>query len=252
MKAISILAAAFTIAVALPGAALAQSGIPLSAAGTMPPALPPAEQASEAEVLGFGRAYVPTETTTRAAIDAFRETFLTSFGSNPDNAALETRFPGVRDAALAAGAKAVEAIYRRELPGTQARVGAFLRPYLSSADCAWLTRFLTSPLGSRLQQLARFNLSPEAIARIHADPQLKREDVTIDMSGLAQLTPDERAQLAAALSNPAYLRFQKLVPNLTKFLLDETNGLVSRNLPEVRTAITAAVRAFAGARQGAQ
>lgn len=244
---LTILASA-ALACAVVGASLAAQAqtIQIPAATELPAALPPAQQARDSAALNLAQAYVPSEVTIRRAQEAFAEQFSRSFDANSTNTALEKQFPGLKEATLAAGRREVGAGYARELPAVHAHLAAFLRQYLNTADCTDIATFLRSALGQKVQGLINGEVDPTALTAARekgATPALTRDDVKLDVSGLAQLTPSERQQLTAIAATPSYARFQRLAPTLLNKVLEETNGLVARELPTVRAAISAAVQA---------
>lgn len=179
----------------------------------------------------------------------FARTFTASFDASAESLAAEARFPGIRNAALAAGTQALEDGAMREVPALQSQIADLVQARLSAGDLAAVLRFYQQPAVRRLQAAAGTSMPVDAmIAKAKAQPVPSfsaAELVDHAARGAeAAATPADRAAVAAFMATPAGRRFGALMPDLMELVTARTNAMIEGLQPQILAASQAAARDF--------
>ena len=95
----------------------------------------------------------PANLARQESIRAFDEQFRRNFGANPQNVALEKRFPGITDAMAASGSTEMAALLREIEPQLIGAVANDLAARVSASDIKFMIQFYKSSAGRALLSL---------------------------------------------------------------------------------------------------
>lgn len=224
---------ALLLLIAVPTGAGAQA--PSPAVATSPEA---ASLAAE-----FAGLYVPEALVRDLAIREFKKNFRTSFTGNPDNARLESQYPGSLEAGMAAGVTAFGKLFDNMLPRLRSEVAAAAVQKLTVADLTTINAFYRTPLGQKTQVLVGQSVDTTALAeRARTDPEnfaVNRDDIakSIDPGFIADFTADERAILTKFSTSAAGRHFEAARPSIEAAMLAEQNIRIREGLPAIQQAV---------------
>ncbi|NJC35189.1 hypothetical protein GGR88_002703 [Sphingomonas jejuensis] len=222
------------------GTATAPGAATATAAGGETAAIPETDDPA----LDYARLFMPASQVTDQGVALFRQTFDASFASVPENVALERARPGTQQAAREAGAAAMEAVFRRELPGIQGRIADAVRGRATADQFREIGRFMRTDTARAMQRGASQSIAGPAMDRAgDGGPALRAGDLArAGAASVGALTTEQATELQRFAATPAGQALNEIGPVAASLVMRETNALAQRAEPEVRAAIAKVVQ----------
>lgn len=193
--------------------------------------------------LDYARLFVPAGQVTEQGVALFRQTFDDGFASQPENLAAERADPGLRQAARDAGADAMRAVFRREIPGIQQRMADTVRPLASAEELREINRFMRSDTAAAMQGAAAARMAGAVRSRASdGGPAVRSGDfATAGAASAEAITPGQTAELMRFFATPAGQALNRMGPVARQTMMRETNAMAAKAEPEVAAAIRRAI-----------
>jgi hypothetical protein len=169
----------------------------------------------------------PAEAARRDSVQNFEVQFRASFGKNPQNAALEKRYPGITDAMAASGSAEMAALLAEIEPKLLSAVAADLASRIALADIIAMIDFYKSPAGQALLSL---------------DPQLM--DKQTGLIPISSLSLQNREAIGLYQSSQAGQRIAIATQKSLATIPETAARLMEPLQPRVNAKLQAAASAF--------
>lgn len=186
-------------------------------------------RASEAEALGFVKAFSPSDLRREAEVGLLQRDFVIGLRRVPSAAEMLDAFPTLGDALTAAMASQID-VYIEEFDGRFfPRAADIARQSLSRDDILKLTAYYRSALGRRgLSSVATKLDGKEIIDRSLTGKDVdagvvRRQTLRAGMATYSALTPDEQKQVLDVALSPAGRRFEAMMPQIVALQVELAN-----------------------------
>ncbi len=212
-----------------------------------PPAATPLPAASK-DALRLAGLYMQEDLASARALSEFETSFDAGFAKDAQAAMLETRFPGLKEAAKAAGRKVFEQQYLGAMPRWKAVVARQLDSLFTPAEIGQLLTFFGSPDGKRIVATliggAKLDDLRERAIKDGENFKLGSDDIAKSLSpALTSLDKDQLIELFRFSASPIGRKFQKNSSAIQTVMLNEINGTMSAVQGPMQQAVIEAVAA---------
>ncbi|ATW03219.1 hypothetical protein CHN51_06425 [Sphingorhabdus sp. YGSMI21] len=207
----------------------------------------------------FAELYLPAEISIAGALDNFERQFSRTLESEPSNAALEKKYPGIGKAAMSAGRAVLRDGLQKDIPTIQLELSAYMGENFSAPEIRAINQFYTSSAGRSLLRGVRENLDADQLTdrmiekMKTGDGQMVIDnDEIIDMTGQAAMKSLEEEHIpaiAAFMTSPAGRKFSLHAKDLIAIVSQGMNVSTNRMMPDIQAAGLRASIAFAAGKQ---
>ena len=186
-------------------------------------------RASEAEALGFVKAFSPSDLRREAEVGLLQREFVLGLRREPSAAEMLDTFPTLGDALTAAMVSQID-VYIEEYDGRFfPRAVDIARQSLSRDDVLKLTAFYRSALGRKVLSSVAARLDGKefidrALAGKGVDAGVaRRQTLRAGMATYSALAPDEKKQVLDVALSPAGRRFEAMMPQIVALQVELAN-----------------------------
>jgi len=207
----------------------------------------------------FANLYLPKEISIAGALDNFERQSSRTMDSDPTNALLEQKYPGISMAAITASRAVLDKGLQEDIPKIQLELSAYIGKNFSAPEIRAINQFYASSAGQSLLHGVRENLDADQLTddmreRMKTgDGQMVIDnDAVINMAGQAAIKSLEEEHIpaiAAFMTSPAGRKFSLHTEELMGIVAQGMTVSTNRIMPEIQAAGLRAFMSFAAGKR---